>query len=174
MKAINFLSVFSVCLSLGFLSSITGCTCSDDDRIAPEKAVETYLDIALNMRSIEEKEDLLELTTGALKAAIASANDEVIRQAYIDKKYSFQSYSVIERRDRTPREVEITFQLIYQDLGTKENPRKPDGVAVTTTENTLVLIKEKHQWLIREVLGHKTSLDFPVSEDSQITASPNP
>lgn len=174
MKVINFLKVFSLCFSSCMFFTISGCTCSDDDRIAPEMAVESYLDIALNMRSIEEKEDLLDLTTGALKAAIASANDEVIRQAYIDKKYSFQSYAVMERRDRTPREVEITFQLIYQDLGSKEQPRKAEEVAITTTENTLVLIKEKDQWLIREVLGHKTSLDFPISEDSQITAAPSP
>ncbi len=39
-----------------------------------------------------------------------------------------------------------------------------------TTENTVVLIKESGSWLIRDVVGNKTSIDFPVSDESKITA----
>ncbi len=41
-----------------------------------------------------------------------------------------------------------------------------------TTENSVSVVKENGVWLIRDVLGNKTSIDFPVSEESRITAKP--
>jgi hypothetical protein len=136
--------------------------------MSPEQVVEGYLDKALNMKEISERDQLADYTTGNLKAAIESASPETIKSAYIDRTYKLKNYSVIERRDRTPRETEITFRLTYQDLvpATKAETEAPE----VTTENTVVLIKESGAWLIRDVVGNKTSIDFPVSEESKITA----
>lgn len=152
---------------VGFISS---CTKSCESELTPEAVVERYLEVALNMTEIQEKQNLLQITTGALKAAISSASEEVIRQAYINRAYKMQSYSVVERRDRTPRETEITFMLSYRDLGEKSARSAEAESATITTENTVVVVREDDRWLIREVLGHKTTIDFPVSADSQITA----
>lgn len=153
------------------LVMVTGCTkmCSSGrSNMSPEQVVEGYLDKALNMKEISERDQLADYTTGNLKAAIESASPETIKSAYIDRTYKLKNYSVIERRDRTPRETEITFRLTYQDLvpATKAETEAPE----VTTENTVVLIKESGAWLIRDVVGNKTSIDFPVSEESKITA----
>ena len=76
----------------------------------------------------------------------------------------------MERRDRTPRETEITFQLKYLDF--PEDSKKSSEATEVVTENTVAVIKEKGKWLIREVVGNKTTFDFPISELSIITASP--
>ena len=92
---------------------ITGCTsmCGvKRSAMTPEQVVEAYLEIALNMNDTSERDALLEFTTGNLKAAIESASPETIKVAYVDRKYQILNYSVVERRDRTPRETEITFQ----------------------------------------------------------------
>lgn len=154
--------------------AITGCTsmCGGGDRktLSPEQVVEAYLDVALNMKSIDEREQLLEYTTGNLKSAIEAATPETIKTAYVDRRYNLLNYSVVERRDRTPRETEVTFQLTYNDLGVDgKNNKDP---AKVTTENTVSVVREKGVWYIRDVLGNKTTIDFPVSEESRITAKP--
>jgi hypothetical protein len=142
----------------------------DHRKMSPEQVVEAYLDVALNMKALSEKANLLRYTTGNLRASIEAAPDDVIRKAYIDRKYEIISYSVVERKDRTPRETEITFTLIYKDFGSGEIKAK--DAATITTENTLAVVREDQKWLIRDVLGNKTSFDFPVSEESRITGKP--
>lgn len=155
---------------------LVGCTrsCGNERQaMAPEKVVESYLNKALNMKQVSEKEDLAQFTTGRLKDAINAASDETITNAYIRRHYDIESYSVIERRDRTPRETEITFRLKYKDLGVADQrPTDTSAAPMVQTENTVALIKEKGAWYIRDVVGAKTSIDFPVSQDSEIKAKP--
>ena len=149
---------------------LTGCTsmCGvKRGNMTPEQVVEAYLDIALNMNDVGERDMLVEYTTGNLKNAIEAATPETIKAAYVDRKYQIINYSVVERRDRTPRETEITFQLTYNDLGPEG--KSPKDAPKVTTENTVSVVKENGLWLIRDVLGNKTSIDFPVSEESKIT-----
>jgi hypothetical protein len=150
---------------------ITGCTntCSNKrSSMSPEQVVEAYLDRALNMKDVSDRDKLLDYTTGNLKAAIESASAETIKAAYIDRSYQLDNYSVVERRDRTPRQTEISFQLTYLDM---VPPNKdPKEAPKVTTENTVALVKESGVWLIQDVIGNKTSIDFPVSQASRITA----
>ncbi len=154
---------------------IVGCArmCGvNHENMTAEQVVEAYLEVALNMTDVSQKQELLTYTTGELNAAIAGATEDSIRKAYIDRKYDLKKFSLIERRDRTPRETEITFSLEYKELESR-NGAKPDQAATVTTENTVAVIKDKGLWKIFDVLGNKTSIEFPVTEFSKITASPN-
>ena len=161
-----------IVLALALTSCAKSCG-SNRATMPPEKVVESYLNVALNMRSVSERDNLVQYTTGRLKEAIASASEETITTAYVKRHYDLESYSVIERRDRTPRETEITFRLKYKDLGVSDT--RPANVAdapTVQTENTVALIREKSTWYIRDVIGAKTTIDFPVTAESQITAKP--
>lgn len=156
---------------------LTGCTSmcgTSRGNLTPEQVVEGYLDTALNMKEVSERDKLIEYTTGNLRAAIESAPPETIKTAYVDRKYKILNYSVVERRDRTPRETEITFQLTYNDLGADAQAAASKDAPKVTTENTVSVVREKGAWLIKDVMGNKTAIDFPVSEDSKITAKPGP
>lgn len=153
---------------------LSGCTrsCGGGHKdMTPEQVVEGYLDVAFNMTDVNQRSFLLEYTTGKMRAAIESVSDETIKTAYIDRKYKIQSYSVVERRDRTPRETEVTFRLEYQDLGADKSLTS-DSAPKVTTENTVSVVREKGYWLIRDVLGNKTAIDFPVAPESRIEAKP--
>ena len=153
--------------------AIVGCTkmCGiKRSGMTPEQVVEAYLDIALNMDSVSDRDLLLEYTTGTLKNAIESAAPETIKAAYVDRKYTLKTYSVVQRNDLTPRETEIVFQLTYLDHGTTEPQNRPEDAPAVTTENTVAVIKQGGSWYIRDVVGNKTVIDFPVSDDSKITA----
>ena len=163
------------CRIIALTLVLTSCTrsCGGDSRasLPPEKVVEGYLNTALNMKNVSERDILLQYTTGRLKEAIASSSEDTIKAAYVNRHYDLESYSVIERRDRTPRETEITFRLKYKDLGVSETrPTSSAEAPAVTTENTVALIREKNTWFIRDVVGAKTSIDFPVTADSQIRA----
>ncbi len=132
--------------------------------MGPEEVVQAYLDISLNMNQLEQKSELLKLTTGNLKSAIEQASDETISKAFIKQNFKLEQYSVVERRDRTPRETEITFLLKYKNLGpNKEN--KPEDAPQVTTENTLSVVRQDGAWYIRDVLGKKTSIDFALGDE---------
>lgn len=155
--------------------AVTACTqmCGNrHERMTPEQVVENYLDVALGMTNISQRVLLLRYTTGPLREVIEAASDEIIREAYIKPQFNLLSYSVMERRDRTPRETEITFQLTYQrDVhGTVEGSR--DHLPKITTQNTVSLVKTHNVWQIRDVVGSKTSIDFPTSQGTEIRARP--
>lgn len=153
---------------------LIGCTkmCgAGRDDLTPEQVVQLYLDISLNMTKVEQKKDLILLTTGNLKDALVQAPDDVITQAFIKQNFKLERYSVVERRDRTPRETEITFSLVYLNLG-PDKKMDPATAPKTTTENTLSVVKEGGAWFIRDVIGKKTSIDFLL--DEEIKALPGP
>ncbi|MBC7660593.1 MAG: hypothetical protein H7249_12925 [Chitinophagaceae bacterium] len=153
---------------------LIGCSkmCSSGrEDMTPEQVVQTYLDISLNMTKVEQKQDLMKLTTGNLKNALVQAPDDIISAAFIKQNYKLERYSVVERRDRTPRETEITFLLTYRNLGPDKNANA-DTAPKTTTENTLSVVKEDKAWYIRDVIGKKTSIDFLL--DEEVKAKPGP
>jgi len=155
---------------------MSGCTrmCGVSHRdMSPEQVVEAYLNIAFNMTSPVEKENLMRYTTGNLKAAIAGADEETVRKAYIERRYKVLKYAVVERRDRTPKETQITFQLTYNDMGDDKNIAA-DAAPKVTTENSLLMVREDARWLIKDIIGAKTSIDFPVSAESKIEAKAAP
>lgn len=158
----KFLSRLFLTLSLVVLTSCTKSCGSSRSSLTPEQVVEAYLNISLNMKDIAQKQELLTLTTDNLRDAIVQADDEMINNAFVKKNYRLKTYSVVERRDRTPRETEITFTISYNDLG-DDAARKEEDAALVTTENTVSVVKQEGIWLIRDVLGKKTSIDFPFS-----------
>ncbi len=158
-------------LSCLFLIGCTKMCGQGREDLTPEQVVQLYLDISLNMTKVEQKQDLMLLTTGNLKNALVQAPDDIITKAFIKQNYQLERYSVIERRDRTPRETEITFSLVYLNLG-PDKKVKPTDAPRTTTENTLSVVREGGAWYIRDVLGKKTSIDFLLEE--QIKAAPGP
>ena len=75
----------------------------------------------------------------------------------------------MQRRDRTPRETEITFLLVYKETRKGE---KASEAPTVSTENTVAVIKEKEMWRVRDVVGAQTTFDFPLSAASLIKARP--
>lgn len=161
MRKIRLVSIF-----FSFLLLI-GCTkmCSSGrETMTPEEVVQAYLDISLNMTEVAQKKELLKLTTGVLKSALEGASDDLVSSAFIKQNFKLERYSVVERRDRTPRETEITFYMSYKNLG-PDKSIKPENAPQTTTENTVSVVKRDGAWYIADVLGKKTSIDFILGDE---------
>lgn len=160
------------------LIALTGCAPSCERKLedlTPEEIVEAYLETSFNLSSVEQKGELLQFTTGKLRQTIAEIDDNTFRAAYVEKKYTNPGYRIIERLARTPREMEITFLLSYDEKVSPEASQSPSEQASmednpqVETENTVSLLREEGIWRIQEVLDKKTSIAFP-----QFTIRPRP
>lgn len=152
-----------------------GCSKSHND-MTPEEVVEAYLDTSLNIRSLDEKDNILQYTTGALRKSIAQATDDDFRTSYINRKILLDAYAVVQSKKRTLRETEITYELRFRNL-LEQGPDgklvdiKPEEAAVITSENTVSVVREDRLWLIKDVLGNQTSMEFPLIDT--FTVRPN-
>ena len=159
---------------IGLLFMATGCfrSCTQPGRgeMTAEQVVEAYLNAVFSMKTIEDKQKLLEFVTGDLEVAISGSTDATIHKAYLDRRYTLQSYSTMGRRDRTPHEAEVTFQLIYKELPESSTNDK-EAVAITTV-NTVAVEKMPDGWRIRSVIGANSTFDFPLSKESRVTGAP--
>lgn len=153
-------------LSLCLTACVSWCETSRED-LAPLEVLERYIEVSTSMTDVEQKEILLSYTAGNLRASIEGATDQAIRQAFIERKYSLDSFSLVSQRDRTPRETEITFYISYYDhqgIGEGEEP------ALIALKNTVTLFRENDMWSITDVHGvEDTEIHFGVTKDSQIT-----
>ncbi len=145
-----------------FLTACTKMCSKPHSEMGAEEVLEAYLNIALNMERQEQKYDLMEYTTAELKTVLAGADEETIGEAYIDKRYSIEKFSIVERKDLSPREIQLTFHLQYKEKQAHEPTNKQS--ATITTESSVILLKENEKWYIAEVAGNKTNFDFPLGE----------
>ena len=149
-------------LAIGTLVTI-GCTmrsCSSRKDISPEDQLHSYINTAVNITTPEERDSLLSLTSGELKRSISAATEEAFKTAYIDKKYDFRGFEIVERRDIEPEKVvELDFRLNYKSWAAGE---EPELVPFVETLNRAKLVYEQGRWAIANVQSLETSFDWEV------------
>ena len=161
----NFIKI--LLLAMVMTACFTWCEPKRESMTAVQ-VLEGYIEVSTSMTDLEQREALLEYTGGALRAALEGATDEEITNAFIERKFDLDSFSIVTRRDRTPREVEITFRISYYDRQGIEPNDEPPLVATT---NTVTLLKDNNMWSITDVIGSKdTEIHFGVTTDSHIRA----
>jgi hypothetical protein len=140
-----------------------GCTmrsCSSKLDISPEDQLHAYITAAVNVTEAAEKEKLVELTTGELRRAISAASPEAFKKAYIDKKYDFRGFEIVERREIDPEKtIELDFRLNYKSWATGE---EPELVPFVETLNRAQLVYEHGRWVLSNVQSLETSFDWDV------------
>ncbi|MEI8027526.1 MAG: hypothetical protein WCI18_14360 [Pseudomonadota bacterium] len=159
---------------LSFL--VLGCTkmCSTSRKdMTPEEVVEGYLNTTLNMTKITQVNDLVSYTLGNLRQVLQATPNETFQKVFIDKSYKLHRFTIVERKDITPREAEITYQLQFNQFDSSQNINESNA-ALMTTEHTLSLIKKDSVWYIQDLLGSKANIEFPVVPESTITPTNGP
>lgn len=150
----------TLALGVFILSGCTMRSCSAKKDIAPEEQLHSYINTAVNVTSLEEKEKLIALTSGDLRRAISSATDDAFTTAYINKRYEFRGFEIVERRDITPGElIELDFRLNYKSWSSGEEPHL---VPFVETLNRAQLVYEHGRWAIASVKSLETSFDWEV------------
>ena len=152
-------AAFSILVSAGLLGcSIRGCTQVTD--IPPEDQLHSYISLAVNVTRPEQKQDLLDFTTGELKSSLNGATEDTFKRAYIDRKYDFKSFEILERKDVPgKKEVTIDFKLVYKSWNAGESPER---APLVETKNRATLDYQNGQWAISKVESQGSNFEWDV------------
>jgi hypothetical protein len=139
--------------------SLRGCSGGAED-IPPEDQLHSYIKAAVNVTKIEHKQELVDLTTGSLKAALINASEETFKKAYIDKKYDFKNFEIIQRKDKEPgKETDIDFKLTYRSWAAGE---AGDRAPVVSTTNRATLQYDHGQWALAKIESLSSNFEWDV------------
>jgi hypothetical protein len=128
--------------------------------ISPEDQLHSYITTAVNVTKPEQKEDLLNLTSGPLRAALVNTTPESFKKAYIDKKFDFKTFEIINRKEgASSKEVLIEFRLKYKSWNAGENSER---MPIVETTNRATMFYEKGQWNIYRVESQGTNFDWEI------------
>jgi hypothetical protein len=145
-----------------FASLLSGCTgggCSSRKDVPPEEQLHSYIDKAVNVTKPLDRTELVELTTGSLKSALVNMSEEAFKQAYIERKYDFRSFEIIERRDVSEKEVQIEFRIVYKSWRPGE---RTERAPILDTKNRAYLNYEYGRWAISKVESMGSSFEWEV------------
>lgn len=152
-RVFTFLFVFLIC----------GCSigrCSARKDIPPEDQLHAYISRAIDVTKMEQRQELVDLTTGALRSALINASDESFKKAYIDKHYDFKAFEIVSKNEDIPGErILIDFRLLYKSWNAGE---QPDRVPVVDTKNRATLVYEHGRWAIFNVESLESTMDWEV------------
>ena len=170
-------SIRAVCLFVAS-TSLLGCTvrsCSGGRKdIPPEEQLHSYISTAVNVTKPEQRQELVNLTAGPLKAALVNASEETFKRAYIEKKYDFRSFDIVQRKDAPGgKETQVDFKLVYKSWNAGE---PSDRAPIVETNNRATLVYEHGQWAIQKVesLGSAFEWDVGLPMDNVSTEGVDP
>lgn len=150
-------------INFALVTLLVGCslrTCSSKKDVPPEDQLHAYISRAVDVTRPEQRQELIDLTTGPLRSALVNASEESFKRAYIEKHYDFKGFEIVERRDVDPgKRIELDFKLVYRSWNSGE---QPDHVPMMETVNRATLDYDLGHWAIASVESLKTSMDWEV------------
>ena len=143
-------------LSFFFLLLTQGCLCDrPKTNVPPKKVLIEYLEKVINITRESEKEDLLKLSTGELKAALLNIDSEMFVKNYLQRKLEIHHFEVISETLKDDRHARVLFYIGYT------NPSEGDQVPVqSVVQNEVELEKVGGRWLIDRIVAGNSSLEF--------------
>ncbi len=156
---ISFARIIVVSVFAGLLSGCTGGGCTTRKDVPPEEQLHSYINKAVNVTKPLDRTELVELATGSLKSTLVNMSEEAFKQAYIDRKYDFRSFEIIERRDVSEKELQIDFRIVYKSWRPGE---RTERTPILDTKNRAYLNYEYGRWAISRVESMGSSFEWEV------------
>jgi hypothetical protein len=127
------------CFFLIFFSF--ACTSDQQASKDPKQKLNDYITKSFNVKSLEDRNELLGYLTGEAKARLASWSDDQFREAFVVKNFS-------------PAQTEITYELAYTDKDKSGSDTK------ITNKKMAEMVKENGAWFIKDVHNIKELVEF--------------
>ncbi len=148
-----------------FMMGIVGCTSRFNGVGDPQQRLKEYISRTFSIRSESDKEILLSYLTGEVKARLENWSKEQFRDAFIETKREFIKLTIRELRQISDQEVEITYELKYDESGGQSQGHSSRATITTKKLCQMSLVQGK--WMIsqvkniRELLEFKDEITFP-------------
>ena len=89
--------------------------CSSLQDIPAEEQLRSYIDLAVNIIRIEQRDELEALTTGEFKDSLTALSEEAFKESYLNRRYEFEEFELIGKTETEPqKEVEIEYRVKFK------------------------------------------------------------
>jgi hypothetical protein len=137
-------------VSLFFIFVGCGPTrCGSRVDVAPEDQLRNYIDLAVNITRIEQREELESLTTGEFREQLTSISPEDFKKAYLDRRYEFEVFEVTSKNEIEPgREMLLEYRVKFRSWVVGEDKtRAPQQ----ETKSAAKMLYTNGQWAIASI-----------------------
>lgn len=126
--------------------------CEGKKADSPNNSLREYVSRTFAIDNVEDRDRLIELTTGNVKEILLSMDEEDFRKNFLEEKKAFVGMKIKDERELNPGRYSITYELTYTN---KTNSTS----ATVLTKKHAIFEKIEDRWLISEVQNLKTVIE---------------
>jgi hypothetical protein len=132
--------------------------CSKRSDIPPENQLHRYIELAVNITRMEQREELESLTTGEFRDQLSSASPEAFKRSYLDRRYDFEDFEVTDKRVVRPdKEVHLEYRVKFRSwYSGEEKTRAPQQ----DIKSLAVMNYTNGQWAIASIRPLDSTFNF--------------
>jgi hypothetical protein len=105
---------FKLVAAATMIAFLVGCT-KEMKADTPEGALQKYVTAAFSARSTDDRQKLVNLSTGEALAFIQSMSDETFKKHFIDSNFDFVSLKAKDLRQENSGDVSLVYELTYRE-----------------------------------------------------------
>ena len=148
----------SIISSLIFFVGCGPTQCGKRVDVSPEEQLRSYIDLAVNITRMDQREELENFTTGEFKDQITSASAEVFKRSYLDRRYEFDEFEVTNKTEVNPKkEVHLEYRVKFRSWLTGEDKTR---VPAQDIKSLAVLKYTNGQWAIASIRPLDTTFNW--------------
>jgi hypothetical protein len=132
--------------------------CSKRSDVPPESQLHRYIELAVNITRMEQREELESLTTGAFRDQLSSSSPEAFKRSYLDRRYDFEDFEVTGKTIVRPdKEIHLEYRVKFRTwLSGEDASRAPQQ----DIKSIAVMNYTNGQWAIASIRPLDTSFNF--------------
>lgn len=131
--------------------ALSGCFQKADLPNDPKSVLTKYISKSFDVKSVEDKKELVGYLTGDAKARLSAWSEDQFREAFMDNKRTFLKLLFTETKPGVnAQQMDITYELSYLD----------QHEAKVTQKKFAQLIQTDGKWLISDVQNIKELVEY--------------
>ena len=135
---------------------LSACTGSKTAQNGPQKTLTEYVEKSFAVKAINDKKDLLNLTTGEVKKLLEGIDEKSFLDQFLHSKRSFVALRVKDERKMNDTKYTITYELVFNE---QSNDSKNPNKSQVTSKKYALFELESGVWKISEVRNLKTLIE---------------
>lgn len=142
-------TLLAACAALALQACLPANEGNDD----PKRRLSDYISRSFNVKSPEDRKEMLDFLTGKSKARLAAWSDEQFRAAFMEAKREFIKLAFKEIKKVSEDRVNITYELTYLDQGKGHD-------AKVTNKKLAEMLREQGKWVVGDVRSIKELVEY--------------
>lgn len=160
-KNLSLRRLWSRLMLLASFTVIAACgptMCSKRSDIPPENQLHRYIELAVNITRMEQREELENLTTGSFRDQLTSASPEAFKRSYLDRRYKFDDFEVLSKAVvQQDKEVHLEYRVKFKTWISGESEER---APVQDIKSVAVMKYTYGQWAIDSIRPIDTAYNF--------------